>query len=94
MITRRRLLGTAAAASAAGLFAPRLRAAVPDTLRFASAAGGPRSGDPAMTTQGSDNWAVIQMFEYLAQPPDGAFGVAPEDFTPGLAESWTVSDDA
>jgi peptide/nickel transport system substrate-binding protein len=94
LITRRTLLGTAAAASAVGLYAPRLRAAAPDTVRFASAAGGPRSADPAMTTQGSDNWAVIQMFEYLAQPPDGNFGVAPEDFTPGLAESWTTSDDA
>ena len=47
-----------------------------------------------MTTQGSDNWAVIQMFEYLARPPDGNFGVAPEDFEPWLAESWTISDDA
>lgn len=94
MITRRTLLGTAFAATAAGLYAPRLRASAPDTLRFASAAGGPRSADPAMTTQGSDNWAVMQMFEYLAQPPDGNFGIAPEDFSSGLAESWTTSDDA
>lgn len=93
-MSRRTLLGTAVAASAVGLYAPRLRAAAPDTLRFASAAGGPRSADPAMTTQGSDNWAVIQMFEYLARPPDGNFGVAPEDFEPWLAESWTISDDA
>ena len=55
---------------------------------------GPRSADPNQTTQGADNWAVIQMFEYLAQPPDGNFGVTPEDFEPWLAESWTTSDDA
>ena len=94
MITRRTLLGTAVAASAAGLFAPRLRAAVPDTLRFASAAGGPRRLDPNQTTQGSDNWAVVQVFEYLARPPDGNFGITPDDFEPWLAERWTTSDDA
>ena len=93
MITRRLLLGTAAATAASSLYAPQLRAAVPDTLRFASAAGGPRKVDPNLTTQGSDNWAVIQMFEYLVQPPDGDFGVKPDDFQPWLAESWTTSED-
>lgn len=93
MITRRTLMGSAVAVMAGGLFAPRVRAASADTLRFASSAGGPRKTDPNQTTQGSDNWAVIQMFEYLAMPPDGKFGVAEADFTPGLAESWTVSDD-
>lgn len=93
MITRRRLMGSALAVTAAGLFAPRVRAQSADVLRFASSAGGPRKADPNQTTQGADNWAVIQMFEYLAMPPDGNFGVAEEDFTPGLAESWTVSDD-
>jgi peptide/nickel transport system substrate-binding protein len=94
LLTRRLLLGTAAAAAATSLWAPHVRAAAPDTLRFASAAGGPRMTDPNQTTQGSDNWAVIQMFEYLVQPPDGNFGIAPEDFQPWLAESWTTSDDA
>ncbi len=94
MITRRTLLGTAIAVTATALYAPRLRAAAPDTLRFASAAGGPRQTDPNQTTQGSDNWAVIQMFEYLVMPPDGDFGIKPEDFQPWLAESWTTSDDA
>jgi peptide/nickel transport system substrate-binding protein len=94
MLTRRTLLGSAFAATAAGLYAPRSWAAVSDTLRFASAAGGPRMTDPNQTTQGSDNWAVIQMFEYLVMPPDGKFGVKPEDFEPWLAESWTTSDDA
>jgi peptide/nickel transport system substrate-binding protein len=94
LLTRRLLLGTAAAAAATGLWAPALRAAAPDTLRFASAAGGPRNADPNQTTQGSDNWACIQMFEYLVLPPDGDFGVRPEDFQPWLAESWTTSEDA
>lgn len=94
MITRRRLLGTAAAVTAIGLYSPRLMAAAADTLRFASAAGGPNKTDPNLTTQGSDNWAVIQMFEYLVQPPDGQFGVSPADFEPWLATSWTTSDDA
>ena len=94
MLTRRRLMGTAAAATAAGLWAPHVRAAEPDTLRFASAAGGPRALDPNQTTQGADNWAVAQIFEYLAQPEDGDFGKAPDEFRPWLAESWTTSDDA
>ncbi|MGV8988534.1 MAG: ABC transporter substrate-binding protein [Cypionkella sp.] len=94
MITRRTLLGTGFAATAVGLYAPRLSAATADTLRFASAAGGPRKTDPNQTTQGSDNWAVVQMFEYLVMPPDGKFGIKPEDFEPWLAESWTTSDDA
>ena len=94
MITRRALIGTAIATSAMGLYMPRLRAAAADTLRFASSAGGPRKTDPNQTTQGSDNWAVIQMFEYLVMPPDGTFGVKPEDFQPWLAESWTTSDDS
>jgi peptide/nickel transport system substrate-binding protein len=94
MITRRHLLGTAMAVTATGLFAPAVRAAEPDTLRFASAAGGPRKADPNLTTQGSDNWHCEQMFEYLARPADGDFGQAPSDFQPWLAESWTTSDDA
>lgn len=95
MITRRRLLGTAAAATlATNLYAPWVRAQSRDAIRFASAAGGPQKTDPNLTTQGSDNWAVIQMFEYLVLPPDGEFGVRPEDFQPALAESWTTSDDA
>jgi len=94
LITRRTLLGTAAAGVAVSLYAPRLRAAAPDTLRFASSAGGPRKADPNQTTQGSDNWHCEQMFEYLARPDDGNFGVNPSDFHPWLAESWTTSDDA
>jgi peptide/nickel transport system substrate-binding protein len=94
MITRRTLLRTGTAVAAWGLWAPALRAAAPDTLRFASSAGGPRSADPNQTTQGADNWAAIQMFEYLVLPPDGNFGVNPKDFQPWLAESWTTSDDA
>ena len=94
MLTRRRLMGTAAAATAVSLYAPYVRAAEPDTLRFASAAGGPRALDPNQTTQGADNWAVAQVFEYLAQPEDGDFGKSPEEFRPWLAESWTTSDDA
>ena len=94
MITRRRFLGTTAAIAAVSLYSPALRAAAVDTLRFASSAGGPRALDPNQTTQGSDNWAAIQIFEYLVLPPDGNFGVNPSDFEPWLAESWTTSDDA
>lgn len=94
MLTRCTLLGSAFAATAAGPYAPASWAASDDTLRLASAAGGPRKTDPNQTTQGSDNWAAIQMFEYLVLPPDGKFGVKPEDFATWLAESWTTSDDA
>ena len=94
MITRRTLLGTAMAATATGLYAPRVRAAEPDTLRFANSAGGPRKLDPNQITQGADSWAAAQVFEYLAQPADGDFGKTPDEFEPWLAESWTTSDDA
>lgn len=95
MITRRRLLGTTAVvAAASSLYVPWVRAAEPNTLRFASSAGGPRKIDPAQTTQGADNWAVAQMFEYLAAPADGTWGTAPEDFHPSLATSWESSEDA
>ncbi|PZX16967.1 peptide/nickel transport system substrate-binding protein [Palleronia aestuarii] len=94
MITRRTLLGTATAATGTMLFAPRLRAQGQDVLRFASSAGGPRAFDPNMTTQGSDNWAMIQCFEYLVEPPDGDFGKTPDAFEPALATEWTTSDDS
>lgn len=94
MITRRRFLGTTAILAASSFAAPWVRAQAPNTLRFASSAGGPRNADPAQTTQGSDNWGVAQMFEYLAQPDDGDFGQQPSDFQPWLAESWTTSPDA
>lgn len=97
MITRRTLLGTTAAftaVAATGLSMPWARAAEPNTLRFASSAGGPRKVDPAQTTQGADNWAVAQMFEYLAAPADGTWGTKPDDFHPVLATSWESSEDA
>lgn len=94
MITRRNLLGTAAAATAAtGLAAPAVRAAGADVLKFASAASGPRTADPNRTTQGADNWHCAQIFEYLARPADGDFGKKPDDFEPALATSWKTSAD-
>ena len=94
MITRRRLLRTGTAVAALGPLgtcAPRRRAghAALCQLGWRSA-----QADPNQTTQGADNWAAIQMFEYLVLPPDGNFGVKPDDFQPWLAESWTTSDDA
>lgn len=93
MITRRTFLGTTAAIAATGLYAPSVRAATADTLKFASAAGGPRTADPNQTTQGADNWHCAQIFEYLAQPEDGDFGKKPSDFHPGLATGWKTSSD-
>ncbi|WP_454856488.1 ABC transporter substrate-binding protein [Rhizobium binxianense] len=69
-----------------------------DTLRIAFAVTKPTAQDPVMTPDipqqiGPDHWATEQMFEQLARPADGRFGVSGKDFLPVMAESWTASDD-
>jgi len=93
MVTRRTVLISGAAATAAAFYAPSVLAAPKDTISFASAASGPATADPNLVTQGADSWHCAQLFEYLAQPADGDFGQKPEDFKPGLATKWTTSPD-
>jgi peptide/nickel transport system substrate-binding protein len=80
-------------AAAAGLPGGRVQAADP-TISLALAARGNRTMDPAHTTQGADNWIITQMFDTLVRPEDGTFALAPQEYRPALAESWTVTPDA
>jgi peptide/nickel transport system substrate-binding protein len=92
-LNRRNLLKLSAATAAMSVSAPWIaRAADPNTISMALAAGGPQHADPNKTTQGADNWATEQMFEQLVRPADGAFGVQEKDFVPTLAESFKSSD--
>ena len=50
--------------------------------------------DPIYLNQGVDNWAITHVFDFLARAPLGRFAKSPADFTPELAESWTISPDA
>lgn len=69
-----------------------------DTIRIAFATSRPASQDPAASIDlppmiGPDHWANEQMFDQLARPTDGQFGVEEEDFVPLVAESWSHSED-
>ncbi len=50
--------------------------------------------DPIYLNQGVDNWAITHVFDFLARAPLGRFGASPAEFTPELAESWTISPDS
>lgn len=94
-VTRRRVLQMGAAATALGVAGlPSARAQGADTLRMGIAAGKPRSSDPNLTTQGSDNWATEQVYEQLVRPEDGDFAVTPDQYKPTLATKWQSSPDA
>ncbi len=72
---------------------PARAADAPITIALAARAPtGHQSAATGLT--GGDNWAIRQIFDTLAKPEDGTFGVRPEDFRPSLAESWERSEDA
>ncbi|TCQ99403.1 peptide/nickel transport system substrate-binding protein [Neorhizobium sp. JUb45] len=98
-ITRRNLLATSAAgivvaslpAGASVAFAQKAN----DTITFAVAARSSNSLNPQeVGLSGADNWAVYQIFDRLVNLPAGQWAKEPQDYLPGLAESWTVSEDA
>lgn len=98
-MNRRSFLELSAASAVVGLAGTGVTFAQEgDTLRVAYAVGGPKAQDPVDTLglppmPGPDHTASEQMFDQLARPADGAFGVNDEDFIPHMAESWTKSDD-
>jgi peptide/nickel transport system substrate-binding protein len=98
-ITRRNLLAT----SAAGVVAASLPVGAGfanaqganDTITFAFAARSSNSLNPQeVGLSGADNWAVYQIFDRLVALPDGKWANTPEEYRPGIAESWTSSGDA
>jgi peptide/nickel transport system substrate-binding protein len=87
------------AATAVGLAAFGLTAGAetiqPDrTITIALSARSPLTTDPIRSTIGPDAWVIENMYEQLVRPPDGQFGLRPEDFRPILAESWEASEDS
>jgi peptide/nickel transport system substrate-binding protein len=93
-LSRRELMGTAAAA--AGLTAGLPKAfAREDAISIALASRSPNGVNPQQTgLTGGDSWAIRQVFDNLVNPDPGTFAVRPEDFRPSLAESWESSPDA
>jgi peptide/nickel transport system substrate-binding protein len=97
-ITRRHLLSTAAvgliAACLPGGATVALAQPANDTITFAFAARSSNSLNPlAVGLSGADNWTVYQIFDRLVRLPDGQWANQPEEFRPGIAESWETSSD-
>ncbi len=95
-ITRRRIMrdsATAATIATLGAASPARAQSAPLTIALAARA--PTGLSPQSNgLTGGDNWAIKQIFDTLAKPEDGTFGIRPEDFRPSLAEKWESSADA
>ena len=87
------LVGTGAATATLALGLP-VQAAPSDTMRLGMGAAQVVTIDPIYLNQGVDNWAITHVFDLLARAPLGRFAKSPDEFTPELAESWTISSDA
>ena len=98
-LNRRDYLARAGAAGAAATLVGELAGtpalAQDHELSIALAARAPSGLNPQQTgLTGGDNWAISQIFEGLVLADDGTFGIQPTDFKPGVAESFTSSEDA
>ncbi|TNC48704.1 ABC transporter substrate-binding protein [Rubellimicrobium rubrum] len=97
-LTRRAFVRRSGAALAglglSSTFAARAIAQSSDTLRIALSARGFRTLDPARSIQGADEWAIIHMFDTLVDMPLGRFPSSVDEVQPGLAQSWTASEDS
>ena len=91
--TRRTVVGAGAATMVAASV-PTSRAQPADTMRLGMGAAQVITIDPIYLNQGVDNWAITHVFDFLARAPLGRFAKSPSEFTPELAESWTISPDA
>ncbi|MET0746253.1 MAG: ABC transporter substrate-binding protein, partial [Microvirga sp.] len=92
-LNRRNFLELSAAATTASML-PKAAAADDAQMSIALAARSNNTLDPVRTTQGADDWATMQIFDFLVQPDPGTFAMRPEDFRPGLAESYESTPDA
>jgi peptide/nickel transport system substrate-binding protein len=97
-LTRRALVtGTAAIAVALGMGAATTLPAFAqddDTIKLALSARGLRTIDPARSIQGADEWAIIHIFDTLAEIPAGRFPQTVDEVQPSLAKSWTSNEEA
>jgi peptide/nickel transport system substrate-binding protein len=93
-LNRREFLGSTAAAAAVLALGSPARAQSSDTIRLGMGAAQLVTIDPIYLNQGVDNWAITHVFDLLARAPLGLFAKGPSDFTPELAESWTISPDS
>jgi peptide/nickel transport system substrate-binding protein len=92
-LNRRTFLEVSAAAAAATML-PKVAVADEAHMSIALAARSNNTLDPVRTTQGADDWATMQIFDFLVQPDPGTFAMRPEDFRPALAESYESTPDA
>lgn len=63
-------------------------------LRTGWSARGPRTIDPHKSIQGVDEWAINHVHSKLVRMPLGRFPDSLDEFEPGLALSWTQSEDS
>jgi len=97
-ITRRQFLATTAAGSALAAMSGAgfnvLAQQASDTITVAFAARSPVALNPQFpATLGADNWVSAQIYDTLVKTPDGRWATKPDEFLPGLAESWQASED-
>jgi len=86
--TRRRLLTTLAAATASVLLSAASFAQTPPGVLIVGQIAEPKSLDPAAVTAVNDFRILVNLYEGLTRYKSGTLEVEP-----GLAESWTISDD-
>ncbi len=87
------IAGSAAAAATLAFKAPAL-AQTANRIRMGLGAAQLVTIDPIYLNQGVDNWAITHVFDLLARAPLGHYANSPGEFTPELAESWTISPDS
>lgn len=90
------MVGTAAVAGTGLLVGTVGRAAAQNsgTLRLGFGARGPRTIDPHKSIQGIDEWAINHIHDKLVRTPLGRFPDRLEEFEPGLATSWSSTEDS
>lgn len=67
---------------------------VDGTMVVALGSGGVRTLDPHKPIQNADNWPISHLYERLVRMPAGRFPQDINELEPGLAVSWSRSDDA
>jgi peptide/nickel transport system substrate-binding protein len=91
---RRGFLGSGAAAAATLAVGAPAVAQAGARVRLGMGAAQLVTIDPIFLNQGVDNWAITHVFDLLARAPLGHYASSPAEFTPELAESWTISPDS
>ena len=86
--TRRGFFAATGATLALGAFAQRLMAQTPAGVLVVGQIAEPKSLDPAADTAVNDFRILVNLYEGLTRYKPGTLEVGP-----GLAESWTISDD-